>query len=176
MRKMYFILMAALLLFNRSVYGQEKKRFGVGFTINRFQNDFGLGVHAVSPYFAGNAVAVKLGGNFHWFQHIDNQRTVWTLYYNIQLGCRGRLPVIDKKLFVYGEGGPVLLLPGSRLSSRQTIFGGYGLFGFEFMATERLGYLIELGGMGTGARADKVPSEPIFSNGFTASTGLRFRI
>lgn len=48
------------------------------------------------------------------------------------------------------------------------------LFGFEFTASNRVGCFIELGGMGMGAKADKIQSKPVFSNGFTTSTGLRF--
>ena len=51
-----------------------------------------------------------------------------------------------------------------------------GLLGFEFLANQRLSYFVELGGMGTGAKADKTPLKPIYSNGFTASTGIRFRL
>jgi hypothetical protein len=34
-------------------------------------------------------------------------------------------------------------------------------------------YFIELGGIGVGANADKVPGKPIYSNGFLISVGVR---
>jgi hypothetical protein len=34
-------------------------------------------------------------------------------------------------------------------------------------------YFIELGGVGTGANADKVTGNPIYSNGFLISVGFR---
>jgi hypothetical protein len=176
MKKVTLILTAALLSISPFIYSQEKKHFGIGININQFQNDFGLGVHVLSPYFANNSVAVKLGANLQWFQHIDNNETIWSPYSNIQLGFRSRHQIIQNKIFIYGEGGPVLLKPNATFSTQQTIFGGYGLFGFEFFAIDKLGYFIELGGMGTGAKADKIQSKPIFSNGFTAATGLRFRL
>jgi hypothetical protein len=52
--------------------------------------------------------------------------------------------------------------------------GGYGLFGFEFFFTKFGNYFIEIGAVGTGAKADKVASKPIYSNGLTVSTGMRF--
>lgn len=103
-------------------------------------------------------------------------QTTWSPYGTVQLGFRGRHSIIKNTLFVYGEGGTVLITPTSALSTRQTIVGGYGLLGFELLATNRLGYFIELGGMGTDATADKLVSKPIFSNGFTISTGIRFRL
>jgi len=158
------------------IYAQERNNFALGFNINQFQNDIGIGVHIISPYCANNSVALKLGGNFEWFQHTDNNETIWTPYQNIQIGFRGRHAIIENKIFMYGEGGTVLLLPNSKFSTKETVFGGYGLFGFEFLANQRLSYFVELGGMGTEAKADKIPSKPIYSNGFTASTGLRFRL
>ena len=175
MKKITLILTTALLSISTFIYAQEKNNIGIGININQFQSDFGLGVHIISPYFANNSVAVKLGANLQWLQHIDNNDTLWSPYSNMQLGFRGRHQIIENKLFVYGEGGTVLILPNSIFSTKQSIFGGYGLFGFEFSTSNKSGYFIELGGMGTGAKADKIQSKPIFSNGFTASTGLRFR-
>lgn len=176
MKKIKLLLTTILLSMSSFIYAQEKNSFAVGFNINQVQNDFGLGVHIISPYFANNSVAVKLGGNFQWFQHTDNNETIWTPYQSIQIGFRGRHAIIENKMFVYGEGGTVLLLPNSKFSTKGTVFGGYGFFGFEFSANQRLSYFVELGGMGTGAKADKIPSNPIYSNGFTTSAGLRFRL
>ncbi len=51
-------------------------------------------------------------------------------------------------------------------------------FGFEFFFTENTNrnpsYFIELGGIGTGAIANKLSSNPIYSNGFLISVGYRF--
>jgi hypothetical protein len=35
-------------------------------------------------------------------------------------------------------------------------------------------YLIELGGIGTGARADHLPTKPLLANGFLITVGMRF--
>lgn len=64
MKKMILLSGMTLLLVSPFIYAQEKNSFAVGLNINQFQNDFGLGVHVISPYFANNSVAVKLGGNF----------------------------------------------------------------------------------------------------------------
>lgn len=169
-------MVAIAFSIGNSIYAQEKNSVGIGLNLNQFQNDFGIGIHVVSPYFFNNSVAVKLGGNIQWLQHANVNETTWNPYGNMQVGFRGRHSIIENTLFVYGEGGTVLLVPTSTLSNRQTIVGGYGLLGFELLANNRLSYFIELGGMGTDAKADKLISKPIFSNGFTISTGVRFRL
>lgn len=166
-------LIAAAVLCLMSATAQEKNNLGLGLSLNQFQHDFGIGIHLISPYFANNSVAVRLGANVQWLQHVDKNHTTWTSYQNIQLGIRGRQPILDNRLFIYGEGGPVLLLPNADFSSEPAVFGGYGLLGFEFKASSSFGFFMELGAMGTGATADKVPAKPIYSNGFTSSTGFR---
>lgn len=37
-------------------------------------------------------------------------------------------------------------------------------------------YFIEIGAVGTGAKADEVVNEPIYSNGLTISTGFRLNL
>lgn len=111
-----------------------------------------------------------------WHQHPENNTTSWSPYGNIQLGIRSRHAIIEDKIFIYGEGGGTLLLPNSDFSSYNTVKGGYGLFGFEFKANPTFGYFIELGGMGTGAKADRLPSKPIYSNGFTSTVGFRINL
>ena len=59
---------------------------------------------------------------------------------------------------------------------KDFVLGGYGLLGFEFYPHRKGCYFIELGGVGTGATADKIPSSPIYSNGFLISTGIRFHL
>lgn len=163
----------ALLLFSMTASAQSFNTPGVGININQFQRDFGIGLHLVSPYFANNRVAVRAGANLQWLQHSKNNETTWSPYGHFQLGIRGRQPIIEDKIYIYGEGGSTLLLPNSNFSTAKTHWGGYGLFGFDFWATEKFGYYLELGAMGIGAKADKIPDAPIYANGFTSSVGCR---
>jgi hypothetical protein len=179
MKIIALILITALYSICSLAHGQEKNGAGIGFNINQFQNDFGLGLHMTSPYFICKSVAVKIGGNLQWLQHTNNSNNefTWTPYGNIQLGIRNRrIAIVQDKIFAYGEGGMVLLLPHPKFSAKKMEPGGYGLFGFDFSVTETMGYFIELGGIGTGARADKALHRPIFSNGFTTSAGFRIRL
>jgi hypothetical protein len=109
-----------------------------------------------------------------WLEHLENIETTWTPYSNFQLGIVGVGGKINNSIRLYGEGGVIAILPDSDFSSNDSEFGGYGLFGFEFFFQEAHNYFIELGGVGTGARADKVLTEPIYSNGFIVNVGYRY--
>lgn len=144
----------------------------IGFNISQYQKDFGIGLHVISPYFLYKTIALKAGANIQWFEHFNGSEIAWSLYQNIQLGMRGRAAPVAQNIAIYGEGGIFLILPNSDFSSQSSVFGGYGLFGFEFRVLPRLAYFIELGGVGTGATADKIAGQPIYSNGFLINVGL----
>jgi len=146
---------------------------GFGFNINQIQNDFGLGIDVVSPYFMQSSIALKLGGNLKWLEHIDETETTWTTYQNLQMGIRSRHYILEERLFIYGEGGSIMLFPNEDFSSEDVVFGGYGLFGFEFKSCDSFGFYFEMGGVGTGARADETANKAIYSNGFLTNVGFR---
>lgn len=145
----------------------------IGFNVSQFQKDFGLGLHLRSPYFFMQTVAIKIGANIQWFENFNGTETIWTTYQNLQLGFRGRSLMVSDNIFVYGEGGILTVLPNRDFSSQSSVLGGYGLFGFEFKLIPAFAYFIELGGVGTGAVADRTAGKPIYSNGFLTNVGLR---
>ncbi|MFM7472612.1 MAG: hypothetical protein ACKO00_01675 [Crocinitomicaceae bacterium] len=151
----------------------KTNKLEIEYNVSQYQKDFGVGLHLISPYFAKSKVALKLGANFQWLEHYNGSETTWTPYQNVQVGIRGRNPIVEDKVFIYGEGGIVTILTNDKFSSKSSQFGGYGLFGFEFKPTQKFAYFIELGGIGTGAIADKVVSKPIYSNGFLTNVGFR---
>lgn len=169
------MLLAFAIAFSLSA--QEKKisdRLGFGFQLNQYQHDFGLGVCFTSPYFADGHMAFRVKGNYMYLQHPKNDETTWSPYGNITLGYVGIAGEIGGFMRLYGEGGVIFIFPNAEFSKDSYHIGGYGLFGFEFYMYSNTCYFIELGGVGTGATADKVPGEPIYSNGFIISTGFRF--
>jgi len=154
----------------------QSNKLEFGFNVNQFHKDFGVGVHLISPYFLLAKVAVTAGVNLQWFEYYDGSETTWTPYQSFQIGLRSRSPIIENKLFIYGEGGVLTILPNSDFSNKSSEFGGYGVFGFEFKSRPIFGYYIELGGVGTGAIADELATNPIYSNGFLTKVGLRIGI
>lgn len=166
---MFFCLIGAL-------NAQEEKMgtgFGMGVQLSQYQNDMGLGLNMTSPYFVNNKIAIRLRGNFMFNEHVVNGETTWEPYYNLSLGLIGVAGKVGDLIRLYGEGLVVCLFPSEEFSSEDFVFGGYGLFGFEFYMSEKSNYFIEIGGVGTGAKADKIANEPIYSNGLLISTGFR---
>ncbi|MBL7963759.1 MAG: sterol desaturase family protein [Flavobacteriales bacterium] len=160
------------------VHAQDGLRngFGIGGQVGQHQKDFGIGLNLTSPYFAHKRTAVRLRGNVLWNEHLNSaSETTWSSYTNLSLGFVQKVGELGNFMRVYGEGGAIYLFPSKEFSSRSVEFGGYGLFGFEFFFDERMNYFIEAGGVGTGARADEIPTKPIYSNGFLINVGVRFQ-
>lgn len=182
MKKLLLTLSAIALML--TVNGQEKQvsqKFSWGFQLCQYQKDFGFGINLTSPYFANGYMAFRLRSNLMYLEHINivekgNDKyteTVWTSYANASFSYVGSSQIIADFLRLYGEGGLILLFPSGDFSSESILPGGFGLFGFEFYMSNRHNYYIEIGGVGTGATADKVEGKPIFSNGLMINTGFR---
>jgi len=171
--KKYIPFFIALLSFQILLAQTDVNKVGFGFNINRIQNDFGIGVDIITPYFASSKLAIKIGTNVKWLEHIQESIMTWTPYQNVQIGIRSRHFIIEDKFFIYGEGGSLILFPNSQFSSKKSRFGGYGVFGFEFKGSSHFGFYLELGAAGSGAKADLITHEPIYSNGFITNVGFR---
>jgi hypothetical protein len=175
--KYSFILPALLLFSNKPLIAQEtpiNTGMGIGFQLVQYQRDFGIGLNLSSPYFVYDNIALRLKGNTMFNETVIDGETTWLPYSNASLGIVGVGGMIGNRIRLYGEGGVVAIIPPAKISDKDMFVGGYGLFGFEFFFGNMGNYFIEIGGLGSGAKADKVPSKPIFSNGMTLSTGFRF--
>jgi hypothetical protein len=155
----------------------------VGFSVSRFQDDFGLGLEAATPSFANDSVRISASGGIAWYPHgIVGGDETWLRYGHASIRLEGgqRMPHLPIRL--YGFGGPVFVISPANLSSTAVRVGGLGGFGFEFFFQRAPGrdmhmsYYLEAGGIGTGATADAVPGSPIFANGFLMATGFRLHL
>ncbi len=188
--KKALLLSGLLLLLTASASAQQRvvdaidallsdpmeNRASIGFQLNQYQNDFGAGLSLTSPYLANNKLAFRLRGNVMFLQHPEGSSTTWTPYGNVTAGLIGVSGTIRNFIRLYGEGGFIGLFPSDTFSSESFEFGGYGLFGFEFYMTPRNNYFIEIGGVGSGSSADRLPAAPIYSNGLLISTGFRVHL
>jgi len=175
-RSAIFLLMVFVLI--GTTYAQQKKihnEFGLGFQLNQYQKDFGLGINLTSPYFAHNRIAVRIRGNYMFYEHVKGNETTWTPYSNVSLGLIGVGGKAGDFIRLYGEGGIIFLFPADKFSKEDFVFGGYGLFGFEFYISKKVNYFIEIGGIGSGAKADLIMNQPIYSNGLLISAGVRMQ-
>ncbi len=172
-----YTLITLLLFFLSGISNAQENsisnKFGVGFQLAQYQKDFGFGLNISSPYFAKNKLAIRARINLMYNENIQNNETAWSPYSNVSLGLIGVSGKIGNYIRLYGEGGLIGLFPSKEFSSDNFVLGGYGLFGFEFYMSSSSNYFIEIGGIGTGARADKILYKPIYSNGLSISTGFR---
>jgi len=174
MKKIGITITMIMCAFQMQAQEGLNKNFGIGGQVGQFQNDFGIGLNMTSPYFANEKMAVRLKGNLVWNEHLNsNSETEWSSYSNLSLGFVQSVGEINDFVRIYGEGGAIWLFPSSEFSSKSIQFGGYGLFGFEFFFDKHLNYFFEAGGVGTGAKADKIAGSPIYSNGFLINVGIR---
>ncbi len=175
MKKLALLLLLALgsFIVANAQNTNINKGFGVGYQLGQYYNDFGIGINLTSPCFAKDNFAFRLRGNYMFHEHVKNDETVWTPYFNASFGVVGFAGTAGDFIRLYGEGGILCLLPSDEFSSDNFVMGGYGLLGFEFFFIKQMNYFIEAGGVGTGAKADKLPNKPIYSNGFMIGTGLR---
>lgn len=177
MRKILTILAFMLLSSNlRSEESAINQGVGFGFQLNQYQDNFGFGLSLNSPYLFGDNLTFRLKSNVMFNEVIQDQETTWLPYFNVSFGAAGVGGMVTKNIRLYGEGGILLIIPSEEFSSNSTEFGGYGLFGFEFFMNPFTNYFIEIGGVGTGAKADKIPFSPIYSNGLSISTGFRMNL
>jgi hypothetical protein len=155
--------------------GEVGHGLAVGWDLSSFANNFGLGLRVASPRFAHDKMGFELGAHYAWVQGVANGATdtSWFPYGSVQLGVLGSQSIGSLPLRFYGGGGVVVLLPTDKLSSRTSDFGGYGVTGLELFMAEQA-WFVELGAMGTGAKADQLVASPIYANGFTASWGFRY--
>lgn len=148
----------------------------IGIQLSQTQKDFGIGINISSRYYLGDKIAFRLRGNCMFNEHVKDDYTTWDPYANLSLGVVINGGAAAQFVRLYGEGGSIALLPSSEFSDRKYVLGGYGLFGFEFNTVGNYNYFIEIGGVGTGAKADKVLNKPIYSNGFLVNAGFRINL
>lgn len=157
--------------------------FSMGMQLNQYHRDFGIGAQITSPFFAKDLFAFRLKGNYQFFEHIDSDTAsssfgemTWTPYSNITFGLVINGGLMKNVVKLYAESGLIAVFPSNAFSSQSSEIGGYGVFGFEFFMDQANSYFIDIGGIGTGASADKIATNPIYSNGFLISAGYRLTL
>ena len=147
----------------------------VGYELDRFQNDFGVGLNVTSPHFAGGYLAVQAAVVRSWVDALAPGATEqnWYPYTAYKLGLVATRPLTGQ-FRTYAVGGVSLFSPNKDLSEKSQVVGGYGAFGFEFVAGGPITYYIEMGGIGSGAHAEKAAGKPLYGNGFLETVGFRW--
>jgi hypothetical protein len=154
-------------------------RAAVGWEISSFANNYGFGARLDTPHFAKGKLHVQIAGSLAWVQGVPagESDTTWAPYTLLRVGIVRSTPIGNRFRF-YGGGGFALVLPTNDLSAKRAQGGGYGLTGLELSMPEssRTRWFLEVGGMGTGARGDRLANSPIYANGFTIGWGFRYQL
>jgi hypothetical protein len=153
----------------------------IGFSLHRFQDDFGLGGTLSTPAIA-HWVRFTAGAGVAWYPYGRNAEgtQTWDPFEHgrlvVEIGP-GYLRGVPIRPYAF-SGVQAVLLPRS-LSSDRVAVGGLGGFGFELAfarpggVTGPVTYYAELGGIGMSAKADQLPGDPGIASGFLIDTGFR---
>ncbi len=95
-KQMIFLCLLSVVLI-QTVKAQENEisnKMSLGFQLNQYQRDFGLGIQATTPYFAQGNMAVRFRANYMYLEHLDTENLLdlemtWTPYFNICIGLVG---------------------------------------------------------------------------------------
>ncbi len=153
------LVMAGIVLASGIVFAE--KSFSAGYEIGEIGNDLTVGGRITSPFFFGGYAALRAAGDAAW------KKTDWSSYGFFRAGLVGSSGMIQDIIRLYGEGGVSLLY--NEEGYRSVLWGGYGLFGFEFFTGKEspLSYFIEMGTLGTSVAR---------LSGFSVRTGLTFYV
>lgn len=158
----------------------KANRFALGIQMSSFGKDFGWGLNFTSPYFAKKRIAVRLSAQYHYYEHLDSTftETLWSPYAAFKLGMVSTSNVLLDFLRLYSHTGALIVVPNAIFSDVPVAFGAYSKLGIEIMFSSNQkawgSYFVEGGWIGVFSKATKLPGQPIYGNGFLASTGVRF--
>jgi hypothetical protein len=153
----------------------------VGMSVHRLQDNFGVSGSVSSPTFFNEKARMTADGGVAWYPYGTGASgdQEWLPFGQSRVVVESGHRVGRAPLRLYGFGGAMLIFRSERLSDDLLAVAGIGGFGFEFfMPTNTMNapasYFIEIGGVGSGARATKIPGRPILLNGFVVEAGVRF--
>ena len=165
---------------NETEPNEKKSNISLGLQMSSFGGDFGWGIHLTSPYFAKERLAVRVSAQYHYYEHIDTatSNNTWSPYWVFDLGFVSASTTIKDFIRLYSHNGAVFALPNQNFSDKPIAFGAFSKLGIELMFNAEKkawgSYYIEGGWIGIFSVADKLPTKPIYGNGFVVSTGVRW--
>ncbi|MFA0964648.1 hypothetical protein AB9P05_22770 [Roseivirga sp. BDSF3-8] len=167
---------ASALAQGRAALVEEDDVWKYGIHFSNWQQDGGGGLSISTPFYKGLAFRFKGQLMIHEYFNQTTGETNLAQYAGGSAGLAFIVGRIGETVRIYGEGGPVVVIPSEELSNSNSKFGGYALLGSEWIASRSRTYLsffIETGYVGTLARADLAPRSPYFATGFMLNAGIR---
>lgn len=173
MRPAYKLLLF-FILFTTMLKAEAQSKFAIGVNVNKSLYSYGAGISISSPMLA-NSFQLRLGMNVMGVPGtpVSGIGPIIGGYELFRLGIAGKGINIGELSKLYWEGGPLLIVNSRAVTDRPYNIGGYGVMGFEYRMLEKTSVFAELGGIGTGAKAEKFIGQPMFSTGPFVGAGLR---
>lgn len=168
-------LVIALLFLSMGIHAQERVShgWGLGFQLNEWGNDFGIGFSAFSPEVFG-ALAFDVSYVNQFRSSITITDEAWQPYGIASIGVRAKAGQLTPWFHMYGFGRVSVLTNGGSGWETGKVTGSGG-FGFEFNTNSGglspVSYYIELGGYG--GFSDVHPLHQSVAGGFGTTVGLR---
>lgn len=170
------ILFTGVLAQGRGSLTEEDDVWKYGLHFSNWQQDGGGGISISTPFYKGMAFRFKGQLMIHEYVNATAGETSLAPYIGGSAGLAFIIGRIGETVRIYGEGGPVVVVPSEELSNTNAKFGGYALMGSEWIASRSRTYLsffLETGYVGTLARADLDPRNSYYATGFMLNAGIR---
>ena len=173
----YFITIAVCLIFVQTLAAQDSKKTNrdgwiIGFQLNEFGKDFGLGFNTITPKLWGLS-HIQLSYDYQYLPFTSASGENWKEYQQVRLSLITKAPIIKGVLDVYGGGGIALGIFPKSIQRTSVQIGGTGAFGMNLYWYEGFSYFFEMGGTGGLGSATQLPGKPVIGSGFYTSTGFR---
>ncbi|GAB4412629.1 MAG: hypothetical protein OHK0039_18750 [Bacteroidia bacterium] len=178
--KSILITTCVLLLMLPLAAQDADKRPGatLGLQLTEVGQHYGIGLNAATPLIWQNRLALRLTGTMHYYELNGTLEKPldWYPFAQFRLGVVNYASVCACGVRVYGETGPVAVLPGKAFSNGAWQFGWFGLFGAEFLMSDHALFFFEMGGQGVSNESAEIPlGNSTFGNGFIVAAGFRFQ-
>lgn len=139
----------------------------IGASVQRLQDDFGIGLRLASPRVLDDRLAFVLVAGVGWYPDLralpvtveEQDYGAWSPYGHARLLVEASTTIAFASGRLYAAVGPSLLLLSSQLSTRRVALGIYGALGIELFAGDAwraypLSLYAELGAVAHDAAAD----------------------
>lgn len=170
-------MLAGTLVFAQdNVYTWQQVRFSVGISAGQLTDNSWLGLEVSSPV-VHRHFCLRLRSSVHWLEAYKAQRDRWGTFSILSPTVVVYTRVMDRSRW-YIDFGPMFIIPPNKISEKKMVSGISALAGIEvFILRARnrgVAYHFNIGLNYANAYADKLESDPRYSNGFIFSNGFRF--
>lgn len=150
----------------------------LGLHLTETGGHYGVGLHANTGGFSRADLAVRVAATLQYYeiQAGVEKGPEWSPFGQFRVGLANYTQVCDCGVRAYGEAGLATLVSNKDFSDGSWRWGGYGLFGIEFLFNTSSLFFFEMGGQGMfDNSAPILPGNRSFGSGFIAAAGYRIQ-